>query len=92
LANEILDSLNETKDMQNGTMNQLAEHGDTLNRIEDKLVDIEDNLKHADHIMKGIESLPYYLFGGSTKKEVNEKREKRKRIMVLNYLQGVYLL
>jgi len=38
--------------------------------------------------MKGIESLPYYLFGGSAKKEVNEKRERQKKDRTIKIPEG----
>jgi len=37
---------------------------------------MSSNLQRADKLMKGIESLPYYVFGLATKKEVSETREK----------------
>jgi hypothetical protein len=87
-AKEVLSLVNETAEMQKETMKQLAEQGEQLDRIEDKLGDIHDNLKRADHLMKGIESMPYYLFGGSTKKEVNEKREKQKKDRTIKVPEG----
>jgi len=74
--------------MQKETMKMLAEQGELLDRVEDKLGDIHDNLKRADHLMKGIESMSYYMFGGSTKKEVNEKREKQKKDRTIKIPEG----
>jgi len=69
-------------------MKQLQEQAEALDRIEGKLEGINDNLKRADHLMKGIESLPYYLFGGSTKKEVKEGREKQLKDRTIKVPEG----
>jgi len=88
LVNEVLALVHETKSMQNETNSQLLEQEDLLNRIEVKLEDVQENLKRADHIMKGIESMPYYLFGGSTKKEVKEKHVEKKKKDVTKLPEG----
>jgi len=85
---ELLKIVSETDDMQNQAMKQLQEQGEALDRIEDKLDNINDNLKRADHLMKGIESMPYYLFGGTTKKEVNDKREKQVKDRTIKVSEG----
>jgi len=87
-ARELLKIVAETDDMQNHAMKQLQEQAEALDRIEDKLEGINENLKRADHLMKGIESMPYYLFGGSTKKEVNEKREKQVKDRTIKVAEG----
>jgi len=84
----VLSTVQETEAMQKETMRMLAEQGELLDRVEDKLNDIHDNLKRADHLMKGIESMSYYMFGGSTKKEVNEKREKQKKDRTIKIPEG----
>jgi len=84
----VLATVQETEAMQKETMKMLAEQGELLDRVEDKLGDIHDNLKRADHLMKGIESMSYYMFGGSTKKEVNEKREKQKKDRTIKIPEG----
>jgi len=76
-ARELLRIVSETDDMQNQAMQQITEQGEALDRIEGKLESINDDLKRADKLMKGIESLPYYLFGGSAKKDVKDQREKQ---------------
>jgi len=83
-ARELLRIVAETDDMQNQAMKQLAQQAEQLDRIEDKLEKISDDLKRADHLMKGIESMPYYLFGGSKKgvKEIREKQFKDRSIKV----------
>jgi len=40
---------------------------------------VHENLRSTDHLMKGIESASYYLFGGAIKTEVLEKPEKKKK-------------
>jgi len=87
-AQELLKIVAETDDMQNHAMKQLQEQAEALDRIEDKLEGINENLKRADHLMKGIESMPYYLFGGSTKKEVNDKREKQVKDRTIKVPEG----
>jgi hypothetical protein len=87
-AKEALALVQETEAMQKETMKQIAEQGELLDRVEDKLNDIHENLKRADHLMKGIESLPYYLFGGSAKKEINDKREKLKKDRTIKVPEG----
>jgi len=38
--------------------------------------------------MKGIESVAYYMFGGSTSKDLNEKREKQKKDRTIKVPEG----
>lgn len=75
-ARLILKTVVETDTMQNHAMGMLEEQAQTLDRIEGRLDHISSNLKKADVLMKGIESLPYYIFGASAKKEVLDTREK----------------
>uniref|UniRef100_A0A6B2L3X1 t-SNARE coiled-coil homology domain-containing protein n=1 Tax=Arcella intermedia TaxID=1963864 RepID=A0A6B2L3X1_9EUKA len=83
-AKELYKIILETDEMQNQAMKKLAEQAEQIDRIEDKLDKIADDLKRADHLMKGIESLPYYLFGGSKKvpKEAREAQVKDRTIKV----------
>jgi len=75
-ARMILKSVVETDTMQNHAMSMLEDQAHTLDRIDGHLDNISSNLKKADILMKGIESLPYYVFGAATKKEVLVTREK----------------
>jgi len=86
-AKELYTLVNDIKVMQNETMDQLEEQGGTIMKIEDKLEVLDENLKRADHLMKGIESAPYYIFGGITKIEVLEKPEKKKKVMISNKIE-----
>jgi hypothetical protein len=88
LVRDVLNTVQETEAMQKATMQMITEQGELLDRVEDKLTDIHENLKRADHLMKGIESVGYYMFGGSTKKEVNEKREKQKKDRSIKVPEG----
>jgi hypothetical protein len=77
-AKEIEQLANETEAMQNETIQQIEDQTDTINRIEGKLEDINDEMKRAVHLMKGIESLSYYMFSGGTKmKDFDDKRKKK---------------
>jgi len=65
----------ETDQMQNAALEQVVYQGEQLDRIEGHLDNMSHNLKKADHAMKGIESLGYYMFGGKNKK-FSQKREQ----------------
>eukprot|EP01125_Pyxidicula_operculata_P005468 TRINITY_DN193_c2_g1_i1.p1 TRINITY_DN193_c2_g1~~TRINITY_DN193_c2_g1_i1.p1 ORF type:complete len:447 (-),score=101.68 TRINITY_DN193_c2_g1_i1:243-1583(-) len=71
-ADRILALATETDNIQNDVMLRLSEQAEQIDRIENNLDNIEGNLKKANHLMKGIESLPYYLFGGSKDKTKRE--------------------
>lgn len=65
----------ETDSMQNAALAQVVAQGEQIDRIEGHLDNMSHTLKKADHLMKGIESLGYYMFGGKDKK-YNQKREQ----------------
>jgi hypothetical protein len=65
LAIEIKNTVLETREIQKETILEIEKQGELLNRLEHKLDNIEDNLKRADHLVKGIDSVSYYMFGKS---------------------------
>lgn len=53
--------------MQSEALRNLHSQGEQLDRIEGSLEHMAAQLDRADHLMKGIESVRYYLFGGKGK-------------------------
>eukprot|EP01127_Copromyxa_protea_P003062 TRINITY_DN12936_c0_g1_i1.p1 TRINITY_DN12936_c0_g1~~TRINITY_DN12936_c0_g1_i1.p1 ORF type:complete len:464 (-),score=81.25 TRINITY_DN12936_c0_g1_i1:40-1431(-) len=75
LADSLLSLALDTDMTQNSVMDTVARQGEQIDRIGQTLDTIDGKLQRTEHLLKGIESYRYYMFGRQKKKN-NDKRQK----------------
>lgn len=63
LADSLLSLALDTDMTQNSVMDTVARQGEQIDRIGQTIDTIDGKLQRADHLLKGIESYRYYMFG-----------------------------
>lgn len=63
LANSLLSLALDTDLTQNAVMNTLATQTQQIRRVGDTIDTIDGNMQRVDHLLRGIESYRYYMFG-----------------------------
>eukprot|EP01126_Amoeba_proteus_P034923 TRINITY_DN3504_c0_g1_i16.p1 TRINITY_DN3504_c0_g1~~TRINITY_DN3504_c0_g1_i16.p1 ORF type:complete len:392 (-),score=71.26 TRINITY_DN3504_c0_g1_i16:541-1716(-) len=67
---------------QNDAMVTIARQGEQIDRIGQKIETLEGKLQRADHLLRGIESYKYYMFGKQKGKDV-QAREVSLKVQTL---------
>jgi hypothetical protein len=75
LADNLLSLALDTDLTQNSVMDTVARQGEQIDRIGQTIDTVDGKLQRADHLLRGIESYRYYMFGRQKKKNGTKRQQ-----------------